>query len=332
MAFSASWNYTESYTAANIIERSLKRLSEFDANETIDTDEQTDALVVLNLIVKGWNKKGAGIWLRKTGHLFLPDPGTVSKYTFGTSGTALFTSQYYTTTLASAASESDTAITVTDDTNMSNADRILVENDDGTLTDTTINGAPSANAVTLTAGLDDSASSGNAVYTWPTSADLSHKLVKLKFAQRRITDLDNAATDAGLMEGIDTPLSIIGEQEYLTYPTKLQTGVPVSVYLRQATTNPELHLWPTGGEGSVHSLVLDYTTHMQDLDATSNNLDIPADGVNPLAWWLAYELGPEYGIPEVQMRRLEKFAKESSEEFFDFLVENADVAFELGYN
>src|SRR3990167_12042 len=133
MAFSASRDYTESYTAASIIERAIKRLGVMDANETIDEDEEADGLVVLNLIVKEWMTHGAEVWLRDTGHLFLTGPGTVSKYTFGTSGTAAFTSGYYVTTLAASASATATALTVTDDTNMSNAHVILVEQDDGSL-------------------------------------------------------------------------------------------------------------------------------------------------------------------------------------------------------
>ena len=110
MAFSASWNYTESYTAANIIERAVKRLGVMDAAESINAAEQTDALVVLNLIVKEWSGRGADVWLRNTGHLFLPSPGTVGSYTVGTSGTAKFTSLYYVTTLAAAASAAAMAV------------------------------------------------------------------------------------------------------------------------------------------------------------------------------------------------------------------------------
>src|SRR3990167_7886152 len=138
MAFANSRDYTESYTAANIIERAVKRLGVMDSAESLPTAEQTDALVVLNLIVKEWSAKGADVWLRNTGHLFLPSPGTVGSYTVGTSGSAKFTSAYYVTTLAVDANAAATTIVVTDDTNMLNADVILIEQNDGTLKATTI--------------------------------------------------------------------------------------------------------------------------------------------------------------------------------------------------
>lgn len=327
MAFSASWNYTESYTAASIIERALKRLGVMDAGETVPTAEQTDALVVLNLIVKEWSAKGADVWLRNTGHLFLPSPGTAARYTVGTSGTAKFTSAYYVTTLAVAANASATTITVTDDTNMANADVILVEQDDGTLLATTINGAPAANSVTLTAGLAAAAAVGNIVYSWPTANNIAAKITKIVNAARRITNTDNVATNAGYMEGIDSPLSVIGEEEYRLIPQKLQTGVPVSVHHRQKAVNPELYVWPTGGSGNVHSLVLEYNAHIQDLDGTTNNLEVPPEGVNALAWQLAAELAPEYGISEVEQRRVWSIANNKVTDFFDFQVEDASVMF-----
>lgn len=327
MAFSNSRDYAESYTAANIIERAVKRLGVMDAAESIATAEQTDALVVLNLIVKEWSARGADVWLRSTGHLFLPSPGTVGSYTVGTSGTAKFTSLYYVTTLATAANAAATALTVTDDTNMANADVILVEQNDGTLKATTINGAPAANVVTLASGLASAAAAGNIVYSWPTANNISAKITKLVHAARRITNTDNAATNAGFMEGTDSPLSIIGEDEYRLLSTKLQTGIPVSIHHRQKAVNPELFVWPTGGSGNVHSLVLDYNTYIQDLDATSNNLEIPGEGINALAWQLAHELAPEYGLSRDERLLLKSEAREKVNDFFDFQVEDASVIF-----
>lgn len=327
MAFSASWNYSESYTAANIIERALKRLGVYDAAESVVTAEQTDALVVLNLIVKEWSAKGADVWLRNTGHLFLPSPGTVGSYTVGTSGTAKFTSAYYVTTLAADANAAATTLTVTDDTNMSDTDVILIEQNDGTLKATTISGAPAANSVTLAAGLASAAASGNIVYSWPTANNIAAKLTKLVSAARRITNTDNATTNAGYMEGIDSPLSIIGEEEYRLIPQKLQAGVPVSLHHRQKAVNPELFVWPTGGSGNVHSVVLEYNAHIQDLDGTTNNLELPAEGVNALAWQLAAELAPEYGIPELEQRRVWAIANHKVDDFFSYQSEDASVIF-----
>jgi hypothetical protein len=218
-------------------------------------------------------------------------------------------------------------LTVTDDTNMANADVILVEQDDGTLHKTTLNGSPSSNAITLTAGLAKAASAGNAVYTWPAAATITHKLVKLINVNRRVTDFSNVAINAGYMEGLDTPINIIGDIEYQSFPTKLQTGIPVNVHLRQETVNPELYAWPTGGTGKVHSLVIEYNAYLQDLDASSNNLDIPAEGVNAVCWAFASEMGPEYGLTEAELRRLERTAQRKIDKFLDFQVEDAPVVF-----
>lgn len=327
MAFANSWDYTESYTAASVIERALKRLGVMDASESVGTDEQTDALEVLNLILKEWSAEGADVWLRNTGHLFLTSPGTKASYSFGTSGTAKFTSQYYVTTLAADAAASATALTVTDDTNISDTDILLVELDDGTLHATTVSGSPTANAVTAASGLTSAASSGNIVYTWPTSSSISYKPSKIIHVARRLTNTDNDDIDAGYMEGQDTPLEIVGEQEYRLLSQKLQTGIPVSVFHREETKNPELFVWPTGGAGDWHSLVLEHLTYPQDADATTSNIDIPPEGLNALVWQLAAELAAEYGLTESEQKRLWTVATSKRENFFDYMVEDASVIF-----
>ena len=331
MAFSGSTDYVESFTAASVIERALKRLGVMDASEPVDTTEQTDALAVLNLIVKEWSARGADVWLRNTGHLFLTSPGTVDGYTLGTSGTANFTSLYYTTTLASSAAAGATALTVTDDTNMSDTDILLVEQDDGTLHATTISGAPSSNSVTAATGLASSASSGKAVFSWPTTASIADKPTKIVYAARRMTNLSNASTNEGYMEGLDSPINIVGEDEYRSLSDKLTTGVPVSLFHKQEPVNPKILIWPTGGAGNHHTLVLEYNTYFQDLDTTTDNLDIPAEGANALAWQLAAELSAEYGIPEQEKRNLWGIATQKVEQFLDYQVEDASVFFARGY-
>lgn len=331
MAFSSSRNYTESYTAANIILRALARLGILDMAEGVNSSEETAALVALNLLVKRWSAKGADIWVRNTGHLFLPDPGETSSYSFGTSGTGYFTSLYYVTTVATAASATDTTITVTDDTNISDTDIILVENDDGSLTDTTVSGAPAANVVTLAAGLDGAVAAGNIVYSWPTTSNIDDKPANIVSIVRKLTDTSNAATNAGFMEGIDSPINLIGEDEYRRLSTKLQTGAPVSAYFENAAVNPRLHVWPTGGTDNHHSLVVEYENYIQDLDATTNNIELPPEGVDALVWDLASALAPEYGLSIPEQRELRSRAKEAVDEFLDYMIEDAPVVFSVNY-
>lgn len=328
MAFSGSRDYTESYTAASIIERALKHLGILDASESVPTAEQTDALEQLNLLIKEWGGQDAGVWVRETGHLFLTDPGTSTFYTLGTGGTAKFTSLYYTTTLSAAASSGAATVTVTDDTNISDTDIILVQMDDGTLHATTVSGAPAANVVTLADVTDDDAASGNIVYSWPTTSNITHMMANLVFAARRQTDTDNAATNAGYMEGIDSPIEIIGEQQYRFLSSKFNTGIPTHIYHERRTLNPKIHVWPTGGNTPYHSIVIQFQTFLQDLDATDNNIDIPPQGVNALTWCLAAELAPEYGIPTEEQLMVTSRAERKREDFFDSVVEDASLIFE----
>ena len=328
MAFSASRDYTESYTAASLIARALKHLGVMDASESVNATEQTDALEQLNLLIKEWSANGADVWVRKTAHMFIPSPGTVTGYTVGTGGTVNLTDTYYVTTLTADSAASDTTLEVTDDTNISDTDIILVELDDGTLHVTTVSGAPSTNVVTLTSGVASKASSGNIVYSYPAANAIADNIVSIVHVSRRLTNTDNAATNAGYMEGIDTPINLIGEQEYRNLTNKYQTGIPTNLYFRQETTNPTISIWPTGGAGNVHSLVVQYRAFIQDFDATTNNIDVPPHGVNALTWCLAAELAAEYGLSEPEQMRLWQLGEKKKNDFFDTMVEGASVIFE----
>ena len=79
MALSGSYNYTESITAAQIIALALRRLGVLGIAETINSTEEANALIVLNLLIKEWSAQGADVWLRKKAYLFLENPGEVNE-------------------------------------------------------------------------------------------------------------------------------------------------------------------------------------------------------------------------------------------------------------
>ena len=328
MATSGSYNYTEAVTAAQVIALALRRLGVLGIAETINSTEEANALIVLNLLIKEWNGQGADVWIRKTGYMFLETPGEVSSYTVGTSGDASFTSAYFMTTLASDASASATTITVTDDTNISNTDVILVEQADGTFAVDVVNGAPSANSVTLTTGIasDTTGAAGAYVYSWPTTNNIANKLVELVYVSRKGQDNTGASTNTDDMPGQEIEVEIVGEEQYQSLTTKLQSGATTQVFHRTGPVLSRLYVWPTGGAG-FDKLVVHYKSHIEDLDATTNTFDLPPAGFNALAWGLAFEMASEYGVPEREMKRLFETSEIKKNTFFDYMGEDASVIF-----
>jgi len=329
MALSGSYNYTESITAAQIIALALRRLGVLGIAETINSTEEANALIVLNLLIKEWSAQGADVWLRKKAYLFLENPGEVNEYSVGTSGTASITSSYAMTTLASSATASASTVTVTDDTNISNADNILIMQADGTFHVTTVNGAPSANVVTLTASTasDTTASSGALVYTWAPALSITSKITHLVYAARKENSITGASTNSTLKPGHEIPIEIVGEQDYRDRSTQtLQTGAPTMIFHRQGTIRSSLKIWPTGG-GGYDKLTLQYVPLIQDLDATTDNIDISAEGINSLAHGLAAEMCPEYGITGNERKEHIAIAEAKKNDYFNSMSEDASVIF-----
>ena len=332
MALSGSYNYTESVSAATLIALALRRLGVLGVSETINATEEANALITLNLIIKEWTSEGIDIWLRKQGYLFLESPGEFTSYTVGTSGNASFTSAYAMTTLAADAAASATSITVTDDTNISDADVILVKQADGTFAVDAVSGAPSANVVTLTTGIasDTTASSGALVYSWATSSNISAKIDSLIYVARKFEDTTGDDTNTTLKPGQEIEVDIVGEWEYRDSATnRLQTGAPTFIFHRPTHDQSRLLIWPTGG-GGYDKLAIQYRTHMQDLDAKTDTIDLPPEGLNPLAWQLAAEMASEYGVSEREMARLWNIAESKKNTFIDGTTEDASVIFSKG--
>src|SRR5689334_7536493 len=149
MAVSNSYNYTDSFTAANVINRALMKLGVRDADETIDSTEETNALAVLNLIVKEWAADGADIWLRDTMNLVLTSK---SKNTYFTDAD-YFMFGLNVTQLNGAAAATATTIVVDNVSNISSGYYIFIKLADNTIHATTVNGSPSGSTVTLTTAL-----------------------------------------------------------------------------------------------------------------------------------------------------------------------------------
>lgn len=330
MAFSSSYNYTESYTAASLIARALKRIGIMDASESVNATEESDALEVLNLIVKEWVTNGVNIWSRSDLFLFLTDYDT-NVYRYGTGLRTNLTLAHRTTQLSVAASATDGTIDVDSIANIADTNHILIALDNNKLHETTVNGAPAGSTITLTDAMPSAAAVDSYVYTYATTSAVSSTLVDVLTAQRLTTTSDTLSATPTGVGGIYTPMRIIGHEEYQQLSDKLQEGAPTSLFFQRSRSQTNVFVWPTGNVKNLHRLRLTCNLRFQDLDATTNNLDVPPEGVNPLCWQLAAELASEYGLSEVEQRRLWSIANRKVDNFFDFSVEEADVSFSLDY-
>jgi hypothetical protein len=132
-----------------------------------------------NMMFKSWQQQGVHLWTKAEGILFLnPDQ---KSYVLPTTQCALDSFGY--TTLDGDHIATDTTLAVVDtspenQTALANADNVGIELADGTRYWTTVNGAPTATGITLTAGLSGAASDGATIFWYTTGITRPSRLLR----------------------------------------------------------------------------------------------------------------------------------------------------------
>jgi hypothetical protein len=287
MALSASTDFP--VTRDDLIKAALQHIGAIGDGDTPTATQLSEAGLLLNMLIKNWTTDGMQLWMRYYGYIF-PVSG-VQKTSLGAEGGNAATAYRWTTTSAASAAAA-TTITVTTVTGISNTNIIGVEQSDGTMQWTTVNGAPVGNVVTLTAALTGDVASGANVYAYATTAKLTRP-VDIVEAFRR-----HSADDS------DTPLREVSNQEYNNLSSKTEEGAVLQwsydKVLGFSTTgypgNGDFYFWPRFENGD-DVIVIKYIKEFDDLDSATQNPEFPQEWFLPIMLGLAWLLSPKNGIP-----------------------------------
>src|SRR3990167_2451664 len=126
MTTSASVDF--SVTRDNLINLAHQHVGAIGEGESASANQITEAALLLNMIVKARQADGMPLWALKRG--FILPLTEVSSMTLGSSHAV---TSYVTTTLTANSVATDTTLTVTSITGISNAHVIGIELDDGTV-------------------------------------------------------------------------------------------------------------------------------------------------------------------------------------------------------
>lgn len=303
MAASGSKNF--SVTRTDIVESAMRKTGQYDAGEAASAEEAADAVLALNILIKGWSARGIDLPWRSTITLFL-QPGTQS-YAIGPSGYHA-TSSYVETTLSTAEAAASALLGLTSTTGMTVNDHIGIKLDDGTIHWTTITNLGTG---AIADALPSAAAAGNRVYAYTTKAYRPQKLI---FVHRRSPAAD------------DTPVNLIGEISYRSLSQKSAIGQVTQAYYSPTLVNGTLYVWPVN-DRSIDKLVLIAQLLADDFDDAGDEPQFPIEWTEAMVWGLAASLGPEYGVSIQQQAFLEGKAAEMLNTMLDYDVENASVVF-----
>lgn len=264
-------------TGAQLCQRALKIIQVVAEDETITTNQQTDALEALNLLVKTEQTR-MRLWRKVQARLFLVP--AQAKYNL-TGANACDISELSETTLDAAEATSQTVLSVAKTSNgagFANADVIGIVLDDDTLHWTTISSFVTDDTVTIGTALPSAAASGNRVYAYTTAAPRALKITSCR--------RDNS--------GQELTMNSMDYDEYFDLPNKTSAGTPVNFMYDPQRGVGELYLWPT--PDTVDDFInYSYLDGLEIFSAATDTSDFPEEWMEFLVYGLALRMAPQHG-------------------------------------
>ena len=288
-----SGTYTFSQNRDAIIKRAARLVGAIASGETPDSDTIKDFSDAMNAMAKHWQTDGINIWTMGEGILFQQLEQV--RYVLGSGSADNATESFVQTTISADEALGQTTISITDTSDMTAADYVGIELDDGTLHWSTISSKTST-TIAIPDALTDSASEGNLVVSYTT------KIVRpLKIVSARRYNFASAQ---------DTPLTEFDRIEYERQPNKTATGSVNAFYYDRrggANTTGYIKLWPQPAVVD-EAVKFTFARPIQDFSTAANSADFPDEWFQALAFNLAVVMAPEYDVPELKMARLERMA------------------------
>ena len=286
MSTSGSVDYSQNRD--QIITRALNVLDVVGVGFTASATQISHAANVLNMLIKSWQgqtdfARGLKVWARKRGYLFLQ----TGQHEYTLPGDH-WTNSYVTTTTTAAALSGASSIDIASATGMTTGDYLGVELSTGALQWTTISGAPST-TLTLAGSLTANVASGARVFAYTTRATRPLSLIA---AVRRDVN------------GTDTPMEMLRTATtYEAITLKSATGTPGLVFYEPTLPAGWLSL-DTEPTDVTDVLRLTYVRPLEDVDASTDDLDYPQEWFRPLSMGLAREIAPDYGVQWDQQKEM----------------------------
>lgn len=133
---------------------------------------------------------------------------------------------------------------------------------------------------------------------------------------------------------VDIPMVALSQQEYQSLSQKdAISSTPIQYYYENLRTTGNLYVFPkpdTSGATS-KKLQIIYQSPLADFDASTDEPDLPQEGIRALKWALAAELSYEYGYPPKERIELINRAEQIKRDFFSSVEEESSLYFKIDY-
>lgn len=301
-----SGSFTYSASVVDLLTASMRICQIIGDEETPTGAQLQNGMDAFSAMVKGWQASGIHLWAEEEAILFVDagQPAYALGLTSSNHAAPWFGSEVL--TLASAAAQGATSVSLNAIGITAIGDQIGVQLINGTNFWTTVTSV-SGNTAGLTVALPGVAVAGASAFVYPTPLVRPLRV----YGGRRY----NYASQ------IDIPMNMWARLDYQNQPNKYTSGVITAFFYdpqQQGGTNqaayqigPQaagiLNLWPNPADNS-NGFRFTAQRPIMDLSTLATVPDFPVEWNAALKWNLAMEIGPEYGTPLEQLQVIDKQA------------------------
>lgn len=291
------------YTVNQILEEAYDALGVAADGETLSGNLFARGKKSLNMLLRQWQGSGMHLWTMTEGYLF-PTKGDESF----SLATARVVNAYSRTTTSAAASSTDTTVTLTSVTGITNGLNIGILMDDNTMHWTTVNGAPAGNVVTLTDALTGDVNNGAVVFTHDGTFRACQRI-------RQVRRIDSST--------YEIPMQMYARADYMALPNKAEQSVPVVAYVSRQLSASTIYLWPTVNREDI-VIPFTYERVIEAVTASTETLDVPEYWFPALYLNLAVLLATKMGTNPQRYQVVLSQAQEALAQAMTFDTEVSD--------
>ena len=305
MSTSNSYNYSEDRDT--LIRGALEICGVLDRGETLGSADVTVCNRVLNQMLKAWVTHGLHAWKRKV-HIISPLVLNQQYYDLGTNPTDSVT----------AVGDGTTTVAITHAFHGHlTGDSMLMA---GATGDTDINGtfditvtSPSAYTYTALAVVDSGTEAGSVTATLQGAQGIPRP--------ERILEC-NRINDGNRVE-----ITELTNNEYRNLPNLTTAGTPIQYHYERKVGAGRFYIWNTANATSVSDDTIEiiYEAQIEDMDSSTDDLDLPQEWIEAVTHGLAYRISKRYGVERLERVIIRADAEEMLENAKNFDFENGSL-------
>jgi hypothetical protein len=265
--------------ANRIIKRALQLLTVIGPGDSVEAEDYTVCLDLLNGMLKLWQTQGLHVWTKHEAVLFLEE----DRSSYDIYGDSLdhncYSSDFLKTTIGADEAIGQTVLTIGSSSGIVIGDTIGVVQDDNTIHWTTVDAIPDGTSVTLDSALTVAASEGNNVYVYSSLLLRPIDIKNIRYVYS---------------EGTTFMLRRVSRAEFYSISNREQSsGPPNMAFVDFQTDRAIVHLYPTPNEVN-DRIEFTYTKVIEDMDNATDDLDFPQKWLQTVVYNLAVIIAPVY--------------------------------------